>query len=99
MSIKEQPFIPLSLGYLPSSLEAKGTFKDLFTTLRLDRSNSRKARPKDIATKTVALHQIVSSLLIHLKMTEGRYCSRTIEERPLQGKTLEEMSLMLLSKG
>jgi len=79
MSVKEQPFIPLSLGYLPSSLEAKGTFKDLFTTLRLDRSNSRKARPKDIETKSVALHQIVSSLLIDLKMTEGRYCSRTIK--------------------
>jgi len=86
MSIKEQPFIPLSLGYLPSSLEAKGTFKDLFTTLRLGRSNSRKARPKDIATKTVALHQIVSSLLIHLKMTEGRYCSRTIEESTFTGE-------------
>ncbi|MDA9133350.1 hypothetical protein N9K58_08815 [Alphaproteobacteria bacterium] len=86
MSIKEQPFIPLSLGYLPSSALAKGVFKDLFTTLRLDRSNSRKARPKDIATKTVALHQIVSSLLIHLKMTEGRYCSRTIEESTFTGE-------------
>ena len=79
MSSKDQSFIPLLFIYLPSSLEAKGAFKDLFTTLRLDRSNSRTARPKDIETKTVALHQIVSSLLIDLKMTEGRYCSRTIK--------------------
>ena len=79
MSSKDQSFIPLSFIYLPSSLEAKGTFKDLFTTLRLDRSSSRTARPKDIETKSVALHQIVSSLLIDLKMTEGRYCSRTIK--------------------
>ena len=86
MSIKEQPFIPLSLGYLPSSPLAKGIFKDLFTTLILDRSSSRKARPKDIETKTAALHQIVSSLLIHLKMTEGRYCSRTIEESTFTGE-------------
>ena len=78
MSSKDQSFIPLSFIYLPSSLEAKDTFKDLFTTLRLDRSSSRTARPKDIETKSVALHQIVSSLLIDLKMTEGRYCSRTI---------------------
>ena len=76
---KDQSFTPLSLTYLPSSPLAKGIFKDLFTTLILDRSSSRKARPKDIETKTVALHQIVSSLLIHLKMTEGRYCSRTIK--------------------
>ena len=78
MSPKDQSFIPLLFIYLPSSLEAKGTFKDLFTTLRLDRSSSRTARLKDIETKSAALHQIVSSLLIDLKMTEGRYCSRTI---------------------
>ena len=41
MSSKDQSFIPLSFIYLPSSLEAKGTFKDLFTTLRLHRSSSR----------------------------------------------------------
>ena len=78
MSSKDQSFIPLSFIYLPSSLEAKGTFKDLFNTLRLDRSSSRTARPKDIKTKTAALHQIVSSLLIDLKMTEGRYRSCSI---------------------
>ena len=55
MSSKDQSFIPLSFIYLPSSLEAKDTFKDLFTTLRLDRSSSRTARPKDIKTKTAAL--------------------------------------------
>jgi hypothetical protein len=73
---------------LPSSPEAKGAFKDLLTTLRLDRSNSRTARPKDIETKTVALHEIVSSLFIDLKMTEGRYCSRTIKRSSFTGKDL-----------
>ena len=78
---KDQSFTPLSLTYLPSSLEAKGAFNDLFTTLVLDRSSSRTARPKDIETKTAALHQIVSSLIVDLKMTEGRYCSRTIKKQ------------------
>jgi len=86
MLSKDQSFTPLSLTYLPSSLEAKGTFKDLFTTLMLDRSSSRTARPKDIETKTAALHQIVSSLIVDLKMTEGRYCSRTIKRSSFTGE-------------
>ena len=86
MLSQDQSFTPLSLTYLPSSLEAKGTFNDLFTTLMLDRSSSRTARPKDIETKTAALHQIVSSLIVDLKMTEGRYCSRTIKRSSFTGE-------------
>jgi hypothetical protein len=86
MSSKDQSFIPLSFIYLPSSLEAKEAFENLFTTLKLDRSSSRTARPKDIETKSVALHQIVSNLLVDLEMTEGRYCSRTIKRSSFTGE-------------
>tara|TARA_B100000768_G_scaffold171079_1_gene178064 strand:+ start:124 stop:444 length:321 start_codon:yes stop_codon:yes gene_type:complete len=75
----DQPFRLLSFDYTPSSPLSQSLLKTLFDTLGLERSQTRRVKPKDIIIRKDALDQIVSSLLVTLDMTEGHYCSRTIK--------------------
>ena len=79
MNLMDQPFRLLSFDYTPSSPLSQSLLKTLFDTLGLERSQTRRVKPKDIIIRKHALDQIVSSLLVTLDMTEGHYCSRTIQ--------------------
>ena len=79
MNLMDQPFRLLSFEYTPSSPLSQDLLETLFDTLALERSQTRRVKSKDIITRRHALDQIISSLLITLNMTEGHYCSRTIQ--------------------
>lgn len=79
MNLMDQPFKSFSFEYTPSSPLSQSLLKTLFDTLGLERNQTRRVKSKDIITRRHALDQIVSSLLITLDMTEGHYCSRTIQ--------------------
>ena len=79
MNLMNQPFRSLSFEYTPSSPLSQSLLKTLFDTLALERSQTRRVKPKDLIIRKDALDQIVSSLLVTLNMTKGQYCSRTIQ--------------------
>ena len=79
MNLMDQPFRLLSFEYTPSSPLSQSLLETLFNTLALERNQTRRVKSKDIITRRHALDQIVSSLLVTLDMTEGQYCSRTIQ--------------------